>query len=108
MAEMDSGAKGNGKMAINQRSLSQDQQVIDDSLRPSLPFIWPEPRILKGISDYADNPAWRNAVATAASFFGIIHGIDEAGVELLASLLQESPALRIRLTNRPLPGLPHT
>ncbi len=93
-------------MAINQRSLLGEQQDIDDSLRPSLPFIWPETRILDGISSYAEIPPWRNVIANAASFFGIIHGMDEAGVELLASVIQESPILRVRLLIALYPACP--
>lgn len=49
-------------------------------LKPSVPFIWPDPRVMKGMLYYGDAVPFQSLAEKSISMFGIVYGIDENGV----------------------------
>lgn len=54
--------------------------------QPSIPFLWPETRVLEGQLDYQTQVPFHSVVASAKSFFGQVTCIDEKGVKWLQNL----------------------
>jgi len=66
-------------------------------LNPLPPFVWTDPRVLKGELCYQDATPFESFVPNATSIFGIVHGIDHSGVEWLAQAFRRASELRGRI-----------
>lgn len=49
-----------------------------NKLIPSIPFIWPEARVLKELLVYAGPVPYQSLIESAGSMSGIVYGIDDA------------------------------
>ncbi|MDD3893609.1 MAG: hypothetical protein PHU36_01105 [Syntrophomonadaceae bacterium] len=68
-----------------------------NTLKPSVPFVWPEPRVMKGMLYYEDPVPFQSLAEKSGSLFGIVYGIDENGVQWLEKLLQKNEHLCCKL-----------
>jgi hypothetical protein len=57
-------------------------------IRPSIPFVWPEPRVSAGLATYAERPL-DDVVRSAASVFGVASAIDRRAVDWIEGFLAE-------------------
>ena len=60
---------------------------IRPPLRPDPPFIWPEPRILEGMTFYEEQPPFAAAARAADSVFGIVSSLRGKGIAAVNSWL---------------------
>lgn len=65
-------------------------------LRPSPPYLWPEPRVLDGLRSYDDVPLTALALR-AGGVFGIAPALTAEGIEVLRTWLEDNPDLRVGL-----------
>lgn len=66
-------------------------------LKPSVPFVWPEPRVMNGMLNYEHTVPFQSLAEKSNSMFGIVYGIDENGVQWLEELIQKNDLLRCKL-----------
>ena len=60
---------------------------MSESIQPSVPFIWPEPRVSAGVAPYASLP-FEEVARSAVSIFGVASAInvDEIMAQVTSSL----------------------
>lgn len=68
-----------------------------ETLKPSVPFVWPEPRVMKGLLYYGDPVPFQSLAEQSGSLFGIVYGIDEDAVQWLEELMKKNKLLRCKL-----------
>ena len=70
---------------------------LNDSIEPSVPFIWPEPRVSAGMVPYASLP-FDDVARTAVSIFGVVSAIDRKAVDWMEGYLADGAGeTRLRL-----------
>lgn len=70
---------------------------MNEPIQPSLPFVWPEPRISAGVARYASLPL-ADVARTAVSLFGVASAVDRQAVEWLEGFLANGAGrTRLRL-----------
>ena len=70
---------------------------MNDSIEPSVPFIWPEPRVSAGMAPYASLP-FDEVARTAVSIFGVVSAIDRKAVDWMEGYLADGASeTRLRL-----------
>ena len=63
-------------------------------VKPTVPFIWPEPRVREGITVYEHNPPFGELALGAISFFGVISALTSEGVDVLDAWLEQNHDLK--------------
>lgn len=66
-------------------------------IEPTLPFIWPEPRVSAGVSTYVTELPFDVAIRTAASVFGVVSAIDARAVNWMEGFLADGQNTKLRL-----------
>lgn len=66
-------------------------------LAPEPPFLWPEVRVLTGLTAYAEQPPFRRLAMNAHVLFGIVPALTARGVEVIRSWLLDNGALKVRI-----------
>lgn len=70
---------------------------MSESIQPSVPFIWPEPRVSAGVAPYASLP-FEEVARSAISIFGVASAIDRQAVEWMEGYLADGAGdTRLRL-----------
>ena len=70
---------------------------VNDSIEPSVPFIWPEPRVSAGVAPYASLP-FDEVARSAVSIFGVVSAIDRKAVDWMEGYLADGAGeTRLRL-----------
>ena len=70
---------------------------LNDSIVPSVPFIWPEPRASAGMAQYASLP-FDDVARSAVSIFGVVSAIDRKAVDWMEGYLADGAGeTRLRL-----------
>ena len=70
---------------------------MNKAIAPQMPFIWPEPRVSSGISNYATALPFDLAARTSLSIFGVVSAIDARAVNWMEGYLADSSETRLRL-----------
>ena len=70
---------------------------MSESIQPSVPFIWPEPRVSAGVAPYASLP-FEEVARSAVSIFGVVSAIDRQAVDWMEGYLADGAReTRLRL-----------
>ena len=70
---------------------------MSESIQPSVPFIWPEPRVSAGVAPYASLP-FEEVARSAVSIFGVASAINRQAVEWMEGYLADGAGgTRLRL-----------
>jgi hypothetical protein len=70
--------------------------VTDEPLRPVPPFVWPEPRVIEGVREYADLPL-TDLARGSRGLFGTVSGPTSRGIAVLRAWLDANPRLTANL-----------
>lgn len=70
---------------------------MNHSIEPTLPFIWPEPRVSAGFSQYVTDLPVDVVVRSAVSIFGVVSAIDSRAVNWMEGYLADRTETRLRL-----------
>lgn len=69
---------------------------MNKPLTPPMPFVWPEPLVSTGFTQYTSLPF--EAVARAAlSIFGVVSAIDKQAIDWMEGYLSDNPKAQLRL-----------
>src|SRR5215475_9141391 len=68
--------------------------TADPRLTPEPPFIWPEPRILAGISAYTSVIPFEHLAHRADALLGIVAALDGQGIDHLERWLEHNDGLQ--------------
>lgn len=71
--------------------------MINKLLSPTMPFIWPEPRISAGTAWYAPGLPFESAVRAADTLFGVISAIDDRAISWMEGFLADRTDTKLRL-----------
>lgn len=66
-------------------------------LTPPMPFVWPEPRVSAGFTQYASALPFEAVARTALSVFGVVSAIDAQAVDWMEGYLSDNPKTQLRL-----------
>jgi hypothetical protein len=66
-------------------------------LTPPMPFVWPEPLVSAGFSQYASALPFEAIARTALSVFGVVSAIDAQAVDWMEGYLSDNPKAQLRL-----------
>lgn len=71
-------------------STEKTGSTVSESIQPSVPFIWPEPRVSAGVvAPYASLP-FDEVARSSVSIFGVASAIDRQAVEWMEAYLADS------------------
>lgn len=70
---------------------------MNKPISPPMPFVWPEPLVSAGFTQYASALPFEAVARAAISVFGVVSAIDEKAVDWMASFLSDNPKAQIRL-----------
>lgn len=73
--------------------VAEDQPM---GLMPESPFLWPEHRVLAGVTTYQQAPAWGHLLHEARSICGMITELGSEGIDLLRKSLNENKELQAK------------
>lgn len=68
-----------------------------DNLIPLIPFIWPEARVLEGLSVYQHGVPFHELVIQSKGIFGVVSCIDEQGINWLKHIIENREDVNIKL-----------
>ncbi|MEI7638871.1 MAG: hypothetical protein WCJ37_16300 [Syntrophus sp. (in: bacteria)] len=66
-------------------------------LSPQPPFIWPEPRVLVGMTDYEHQPPFGELVMRSSFLFGIVSALTKKGIDALNTWMEVNKDLKVSL-----------
>jgi hypothetical protein len=66
-----------------------------NQLKPQPPFVWPEPRVLEGISDYEHQPPFDDLVQKSHFLFGIVSALTVQGIDVLKTWMEDNTDLKV-------------
>lgn len=70
---------------------------MNKPLTPPMPFVWPEPLVSAGLSQYAWALPFEAVTREACSVFGVVSAIDAKAVDWLEGYLSDHPQVQLRL-----------
>ncbi len=70
---------------------------MPDSIKPEIPFIWPEPIVLADIRSYESEVAFEGVVQQAESLLGIVASLSSLGIDCLERWLTDNAELQATL-----------
>ncbi len=70
---------------------------MNNPLTPPMPFVWPEPLVSAGFTQYATALPFEAVARTALSVFGVVSAIDAQAVNWMEGYLSDNPKAQLRL-----------
>jgi hypothetical protein len=70
---------------------------MNKPLTPPMPFVWPEPLVSAGFTQYASALPFETVARTALSVFGVVSAIDAQAVNWMEGYLSDNPKAQLRL-----------
>lgn len=64
---------------------------------PTVPFVWPEPLVSAGVSQYETELPFEAVARSALSIFGVVSAIDALAVNWMEGYLSDNPQAQLRL-----------
>lgn len=91
--------------------IGDEQQQLDanatiQKLDVPPPYIWPDNRIMAGQMEYESLPPFDSMLFEASLIGGVIVGVDDDSIKLIAQLLHENPDCRLKLIFTVYPACP--
>ena len=70
---------------------------MNTPLTPPIPFVWPEPLVSAGVTQYASALPFEAVARAALSVFGVVSAIDAQAVDWMEGYLSDNPKAQLRL-----------
>lgn len=70
---------------------------MNTPLTPSMPFVWPEPLVSAGVTQYASALPFDAVARSALSVFGVVSAIDATALDWMDGYLSGNPEVKLRL-----------
>lgn len=70
---------------------------MNKPLTPPMPFVWPEPLVSAGVTQYASALPFESVARAACSVFGVVSAIDAQAVDWMEGYLSDNPQAQLRL-----------
>ncbi len=70
---------------------------MNNPLTPPMPFVWPEPLVSAGFTQYASALPFEVVARAALSLFGVVSAIDAQAVDWMEGYLSDNPKAQLRL-----------
>ncbi len=67
------------------------------TLKPTTPFVFPEPRTLESLGRYEHQPPYRDLALSGRAVFGIVSALTSKGVQEIKYWLEHNSELKVRL-----------
>jgi hypothetical protein len=83
-------------MLSQEKKLDQSKE-LSNTLSPEPPFIWPEPRVLEGISCYEPEIPLKTLALVSNSIIGIVSSLTCRGIDTLQEWVEANEGLQVRL-----------
>ena len=74
-----------------------DQNKKSSYLKPSPPFLWPEPRVFENSIDYDQYPPFHDLLESAQSICGVISELHGEGLQWFIQLMQKQTQIRAKI-----------
>ncbi len=71
--------------------------MTNNLLTPPMPFVWPEPLVSAGVTQYASALPFESVARAACSVFGVVSAINEKAVDWMEGFLSDHPQVQLRL-----------
>lgn len=71
--------------------------MTNTPLTPPMPFVWPEPLVSAGVTQYASALPFEAVARAALSVFGVVSAIDAQAVDWMEGYLSDNPKAQLRL-----------
>lgn len=71
--------------------------MTNKPLTPPMPFVWPEPLVSTGFTQYSSALPFEAVARAALSIFGVVSAIDKQAIDWMEGFLSDNPKAQLRL-----------